>query len=185
MIPSGCHRTILRRLHGGITRDSMATRGDYEGFPKSCCLPKTIGQLLVSFVLSSGSEKCPMGPMNTRRWHDLTRCHHDGHTKVKMDTRTQHEYEPSQEPSGIFWHAKDFVITPEVAAEGWKTPPKVIRWLKMSSRMARWCYGQSRSDPILNISLIVWPSGTNIGTVWRPHKRCNIVLNYKVKLIFE
>ena len=127
MIPSGCHRTIIRRLHGGgITRDSMATREDYEGFPKLCCLPKTIGQLLVSFVLSSGSEKCPMGPMNTRRWHDLTRCHHDGQTKVKMGTRTQHEYEPSQEPSGIFWHAKDFAITPKVTAEGWKTPPKVI-----------------------------------------------------------
>jgi hypothetical protein len=46
----------------------------------------------------------------------LTRCLHDGLTKGKMDTRIQHENEPSQGPSAIFWHAKDFATAHEVAA---------------------------------------------------------------------
>ena len=82
--------------------------------------------------------------MITRSWHDLTRCLHDGHTKDKMDTRIQHENEPSQGPSALFWHAKDFATAHEVAAEAWESPPAVIRWLKMSSRMARCLYDQSR-----------------------------------------
>jgi hypothetical protein len=34
----------------------------------------------------------------------------------KMDTRIQHENEPSQGPSAFFWHAKDFATAHEVAA---------------------------------------------------------------------
>jgi hypothetical protein len=33
-----------------------------------------------------------------------------------MDTRIQHENEPSQDSSAIFWHAKDFATAHEVAA---------------------------------------------------------------------
>jgi hypothetical protein len=33
-----------------------------------------------------------------------------------MDTRIQHENEPSQGPSGIFWHAKDFATAHKVVA---------------------------------------------------------------------
>ena len=64
--------------------------------------------------------------------------------RAKMDTRIQHENEPSQGPSAIFWHAKDFATAHEVAAGAWETPPAVKRWLKMLSRMARWFYDQSR-----------------------------------------
>lgn len=74
----------------------------------------------------------------------MIRCPHDGLTKGKMDTRIQHENEPSQGLRAIFWHAKDFATTHEVAAGAWKTPPAVIRWLKMPSRMARCFYDQSR-----------------------------------------
>ena len=34
-----------------------------------------------------------------------------------MDTRTQHDIEPSGVASGILWHVKDFVTAQEVAAE--------------------------------------------------------------------
>jgi hypothetical protein len=61
-----------------------------------------------------------------------------------MDTRIQHENEPSQDPSAIFWHAKDLAIAHEVAAGAWETPPAVMRWHKMPLRMARWFYDQSR-----------------------------------------
>ena len=33
-----------------------------------------------------------------------------------MDTRTQHETEPSQSHLEIFWHAKDFATTHELLA---------------------------------------------------------------------
>ena len=46
-----------------------------------------------------------------------SRCIPDGLTKGKMDTRTQHDIEPSGVASGILWHVKDFVTAPEVAAE--------------------------------------------------------------------
>ena len=36
--------------------------------------------------------------------------------RAKMDTRIQHENEPSQGPSAIFWHVKDFATAHEVAA---------------------------------------------------------------------
>ena len=34
---------------------------------------------------------------------------------------------------GFFLHAKDFGVAHEVAAEAWESPPKTIRWFKMSS----------------------------------------------------
>ena len=56
-----------------------------------------------------------------------------------MDTGIQHENEPWQGPSAIFWHAKDFATAHE--------PEKLHR----------------RSEPNLNISFIVCPSGVNFG----------------------
>ena len=45
-----------------------------------------------------------------------TRWSYDGHTVDEKDTRSLHEDAPSGRPSAIFWHAKDFVNTPEDAA---------------------------------------------------------------------
>ena len=53
----------------------------------------------------------------------MTGCALDGRTKDKLDTRSQHEYEPSGAPSAILWHAKDFLTAPEVAPEGWEIQP--------------------------------------------------------------
>ena len=64
--------------------------------------------------------------------------------KGKMDTRTQHENEPSQSHLEIFWHAKDFATAHEVPAWPWETPHVVKRWLKMPSWMTRCVYDQSR-----------------------------------------
>ena len=110
---------------------TMATRRYCEGFTWSCCLHKTIGQLLVSFVLSSWVEKCPIPPMIIRSNNDLTRCHYDGLTKGKIDTRSQHENEPSRGLRSIFLHAKDFAFPHEVVAEAWKIQPAVNNFLAL------------------------------------------------------
>ena len=67
----------------------------------------------------------------------MTRCHYDGLTMCKIDTRSQNENELSRELRSIFLHAKDFAFAHEVAAEAWKIQPAVTRWVKMASRMAR------------------------------------------------
>ena len=68
-------------------------------------------------------------------------------TKGNMDTQIQHKTEPSQGPSAILWHAKVFGTTHKVAAGAWETPPAVIRWLQMSSRMAR-CQSRIQTFPL-------------------------------------
>ena len=55
-----------------------------------------------------------------------------------------HENVPSQGPSAIFWHAKDFATAHEVAAGAWETPPAVIKRVYIISRKARWVSDQSR-----------------------------------------
>ena len=81
----------------------------------------------------------------TRRSHDVTRWPHDGHTNVAMDTRSQHDVDPSRDHRTFFWHAKDFSTTPEVAPDALEMLPKAIRWLKMATRIARWLHDQCRS----------------------------------------
>ena len=40
---------------------------------------------------------------------------------AEIDPRWTHDYVPSAAPSGIFWHAKDFLMSPEVDAEEGET----------------------------------------------------------------
>ena len=68
----------------------------------------------------------------------------DALTMALRRAKWTYENVPSQGPSAIFWHAKDFATAHEVAAGAWETPPAVIRWLKMLSRMARWFSDPSR-----------------------------------------
>jgi hypothetical protein len=98
-----------------------------------------------------------------------------------MDTRIQHENEPSQGPSAIFWHAKDCATAHEVAAGAWETPPAVIRWLKMPSRMARWFYDQSRiwTFPLSCVHLV------SISGVWRQHNENISTPCRKIVVIFN
>ena len=92
-------------------------------------------------------QKCPMAAMITRRKNErntTTGRNLDGHTKGKMDTRIQHENEPSGVPSAVFWHAKDFEPTHEVAAEAGKTLSAVKRRMKMRSRMVGCIHDHTR-----------------------------------------
>ena len=59
---------------------------------------------------------------------------HEFNTKVNL-CKVHRQY---------FGMTKSFATAHEVAAEAWKTPPSVIRWLKMHLRMARCIYDQSR-----------------------------------------
>ena len=67
-----------------------------------------------------------------RRWPDWIRYPHDGLTKGKIDTRNQHDNEPSHSPWANLrgpWanlrHANDFGSPHEVPAETKKTQPTV------------------------------------------------------------
>ena len=90
----------------------FALRGHCEGFTKSCYLRKTIG----SFVCPSyglREAKVPMAPMITRSKHEDDTTRQDGLTmasrcltKGKIDTRSQHENEPSWGVRQILWLSK-------------------------------------------------------------------------------
>ena len=41
----------------------------------------------------------------------------------KVDPRCMHKYVRSVAPSGIFWHGKDFAMSPEVDPDAWETQP--------------------------------------------------------------
>ena len=135
--PISCHRTIIRWLHAGIARASRSR---------------------VAFLRQSGSFLFPSychRKAKNARWH---RWSHEVKTKMtrfyKIPSRWPYEgqngYTNSTRKwtfarsSGNLWHAKDFATTHEAAAGAWETPPVVIRWLKMPSRMARCLYDQSR-----------------------------------------
>ena len=140
MVPSQCHRTTIRWLHDVI---AMASRRRVAFlrpsasfvFP-SCCLRET--------KMPDAADDYTK-PTRTR--HDGIRCTHDGITKGKMDTRTQHEHEPSCVHRAILWHAKDFGSAHDVTAEHKKInrwQHDGVRWHKMASRMPRWLHDQSR-----------------------------------------
>ena len=101
--------------------------------------------------------------MATRRCEFLLRSLPKGHTKatqwphdVVLRVRWPYEGQNGHTNStrkwnfarswlrAIFWHAKDFATVHEVAAGARETPPAVIRWLKIPSRMARCVHDQSR-----------------------------------------
>ena len=116
---------IPSRYNFSVTKcHTVATRWLCEGLAKSCSHRKTIGKHRVSIVLSSCGVKarCHRWPhevktMATRTNRMFTRWTHDGHTVAEKDTRSPHDDAPSGRPSAIFWHAKDFMNTPEVAPE--------------------------------------------------------------------
>ena len=72
--------------------------------------------------------------------------------------RIQHEIEPSC-PSNISWHDKDFGVTRNGAAEGFKTPDghRMGNDALTNSPMS------SRYVPNLKISIIVCPACVKIG----------------------
>ena len=46
---------------------------------------------------------------------------------AEVDSRWTHKYVSLAAPSGIFWHAKDFLKTPEVDVDAEETQPEFIR----------------------------------------------------------
>ena len=79
-----CHRAVY-------FFDLRVSRRQCEGFVKSCFLPKTIGHLLVSFVLCSWGEKYPMAPMITRREDEDDTMWQDAITMAIWRVRWTHE----------------------------------------------------------------------------------------------
>ena len=116
---------ISSRYNFRVTKcHTVATRWLCEGLAKSCSHRTTIGKHRVYIVLSSCGVKawCRRWPhelktMATRTNRMSTRWTHDGHTVAEKDTRSPHDDAPSGRPSAIFWHAKDFMNTPEVTPE--------------------------------------------------------------------
>ena len=49
----------------------------------------------------------------------------------EVDPLWTHKYVPLEAPLGIFWHAKDFPMSPEVDAKIGKTQLAFTRWLMM------------------------------------------------------
>jgi len=147
VVPARCHCTELRRRHDG----QQPSRFIHN-----------------VFVCRKMSDDIDDHSKQKRSLHDGTGWPHDGLTRDRLGIRCQHERVISQYHRAIFWHAKDFSTAHDVADEAWQTKLKVIRWHKMPSRMARYCYDQNR---ILILFLFVCPSCLNIGIVWRLHQR--------------
>ena len=130
VVPSGCHRTIIRWLHDDIAR-----------ITRSC----------VTFRRHSGSF---LFPSYCLREAISARCHRWSHeviTKMtrfdKMPSRWPYENEPSQGLQAICLHAKDFATAHEVAAGAWKIDRRSYDCLRCPHEwpdMARCVYDQSR-----------------------------------------
>ena len=122
--PSRRHPTIILWLHEGIAKATRRRVGFLDHRAASCILRVAfLDHRAASCIrrVAFGRRTIPNGTDDhtklTRFDKMHSRCTPDGLTKGKMDTRTQHDIEPSGVASGILWHVKDFVTAPEVAAE--------------------------------------------------------------------
>ena len=126
VVPSRCHRTIIRWLHDGIAR---ASRSRVAFLRQSG-----------SFALSSWGEKCPMAPMITRSKDEDDTIWQDALTMALRRAKWTQEFNTKMNLRKVLrqfvLHAKDFATAHEVATGACETPQAVIRWLKMPSRMA-------------------------------------------------
>ena len=129
----------LRKHRGPIAMPSyyntMATRRYCDGFTTSCCLPKTIGQLRVSFVLSSGDKnaRCRRwlheANTNKTRWDKMhSRWHHEGQDGHTNSTRTW----TFVCPSGNSLACQRFWKRSRCYCRTQKNQPMATRWCKMA-----------------------------------------------------
>ena len=81
----------IRRLHGTITGRVMVLRRLHEGYTKPCCLRKSAGRHLNSFVMSMRGKKSPLDPKVTRRTHEGHTGRQDGYTAASRWKRWTHE----------------------------------------------------------------------------------------------
>ena len=99
------------RINGYTT----AMRGNHE----SCCLPKTIGHVLVSFVLHSSGEIWLMSPMITQRKDEDDTIRQDAFTMTSRRARWTHKFNTKRtfaRPSGNCLTCQRFWPAHEVAA---------------------------------------------------------------------
>jgi len=140
-------------------RGPIAT--NYEG-------DTTVGNLLVSFIMSSCGEKCQMTSMITRSKNEVHTMVQDGLTTVlrwsRFGIRYQHELLFRNTIGNVF-------DMPEIFR-----PLRMLLTMpyKLSHTMAKNALTNGailwRSEPNLILFLFVCPSCVNIGTVWRLHK---------------
>ena len=117
MIPSRYHRTIIRWLHDDIAKASRSR---------------------VAFVRQSGSfffPSCCLRESKNSRYHRwsyyLTRCHYDGLTKGKMDTRSQMILR--EDFGQFFWMPKILPSLTKYLPKPWKYNRRShdgLRWLR-------------------------------------------------------
>ena len=113
-------RTKVRCLHDGVT-NNLRSR---VAFLRQSEASGIVRIVFVRWNTPDGTDDFT----RYMRWkHDGKRWPYDGHAKGKMNTRMHHEGEHSCSLPAFFWHAKDFVITHEVAAEAQEHWKKVIR----------------------------------------------------------
>ena len=103
--------------------------------------------LLISFVLCSRGEECPMAPMITRSNYEDDTILQDALMMALRRATWTHEYNMKMNLRAIFWHAKDFAIAHEVAAGAWKVHRRSYDCFRCPHEwpdMARCIYDQSR-----------------------------------------
>ena len=151
VVPSQFHRTIIRWLHDGIVMAS----------------PSHVALLRPSVIFLF-----PPYCLREAKMHNAT----DDHTKLRR-RMTRLEKIPSRWPfEGQDGHTHSTRKSTITLSSGKSLACQ--RFLKPSrsscrtEKLNRWSYDGIRfppSDPNLNISIFVCPSGVNFGTVWRLH----------------
>ena len=86
VIPSWCQRAVN-------FLELIATRRQYDGFTKSCCLPKQLGTFLFpSYCIREEKLKCPMSPKIIRRKDEEDTIRQDSFTMASQRARWTHEF---------------------------------------------------------------------------------------------
>ena len=120
-----------------------------------------------SFVLPPGREQYKVEPTVTRRPHEVTRMPHKGHTEATRRFRMPHEPKTSGSPLGVLWHAKYFFTSPDISPEAKNAPVCPPEGL---GRPHEWSGGYTNPPEFEHFQIRV-AFGSQIGTVWRQHKK--------------
>lgn len=143
----------------------------------TACLPKIIGQLLVSFISSSYYKRCPMAPMITQSKEEDDMIWQDALTTAILRVKWIHFPNVLQQFFGM----------PKFLPPLTKLPlkPEKLHWLSYNGSRCphKWPY-VLRSERNMNISFITCPSCVNfeqcdVGMKQKQRTTC------KYKLIFN
>ena len=163
VVPSGCHRTIIRWLHDGIARVShsrVAFRRESGSllFP-SYCLREVINARWHRWSLEVITKMTRFDKMPSLWPYEGQ----NGHTNTTRKWTIARS-------SGNLLARQRFCHRSRSCCRSMKNPPAATRLLHMPSWMARYGPMCLRSEPNLEFSFIVCPSYVIFGTVWPGHE---------------